>query len=75
MLGWGVASQKKDKGSATSRVYSVAVYVRNEALKEADTKEFATKQAVMMKVDMKEADMREVNVKDVGMDEEDMKKA
>ncbi|GKB85938.1 replication factor A protein 1 [Tanacetum coccineum] len=61
--------------SATSHAYNDAVYVRSEALKEADTKEFDTKEVLMMEVDMKECDMRQVDVKEVVMDEEDTKKS
>nr|GEW89833.1 replication factor A protein 1 [Tanacetum cinerariifolium] len=57
---------------ATSHAYNDAVYVRSEALKEADTKVFNTKEAVMMEVVMKECDMRQVDVKEVVIDEEDM---
>ncbi|GKC09535.1 hypothetical protein Tco_1001145, partial [Tanacetum coccineum] len=58
--------------SATSHAYNDAVYVRSEALKEADTKVFDTKEVVMMEVDMKECDMRQVDVKEV-IHEEDTK--
>ncbi|GKE06373.1 hypothetical protein Tco_1398391, partial [Tanacetum coccineum] len=60
--------------SATSHAYNDAVYVRSEALKEADTKVFDTKEVVMMEVDMKECDMRQVDVKEV-IHEEDRKES
>nr|GEV57376.1 hypothetical protein [Tanacetum cinerariifolium] len=61
--------------SATSHAYNDVVYIRSEALKEADTKVFDTKEVVMMEVDMKECDIRQVDVKEVVIDEEDTKES
>ncbi|GKE16454.1 hypothetical protein Tco_1424031 [Tanacetum coccineum] len=69
-----MTNEDNPSDSATSHAYNDTVYVRSEALKEADTKVFDTKEVVMMEVDMKECDMRQVDVKEV-IHEEDTKES